>query len=305
MKNGTLAALAAYILWGILPIYWKTIEQVPAAEILAHRVVWSVVVVAVLLSAQKRWGWLKKVARKPAILVPFVGSTLLLTANWFIYLWANNNGHIVEVSLGYFINPLVNVLLGVLLLRERMRPWQWASIGLAFAGVAYLTISYGRLPWIAVSLALTFAFYGLIRKMASLGSIEGLTVETSLMFLPALVFLIFLGAQRNRRVRPGRRADDHAIGLCRPGHRDSADVVRSWGPQRAAVDAGRAPIRRADPAIPGRRGNLPRGVFRGADGWIQHDLGCAPAVLAGGRCDAPETGAGAFSRIRGKALRRR
>ena len=194
MKNGMLAALAAYTLWGILPVYWKTIEQVPAGEILAHRVVWSVVVVVGLLSAQKRWGWLNKVARKPAILIPFVGSALLLTANWFIYLWANNNEHIVEVSLGYFINPLVNVLLGVLLLRERMRPWQWVSIGLAFAGVAYLTISYGRLPWIAVSLALTFAFYGLIRKTAPLGSIEGLTIETSLMFLPALAFLIFLGA---------------------------------------------------------------------------------------------------------------
>jgi chloramphenicol-sensitive protein RarD len=193
MKNGTLAALAAYTLWGILPIYWKTIEQVPAGEILAHRVVWSLMVVVVLLRTQKRWGWLNKVAQRPAILVPFVGSTLLLAANWFIYLWANNNEHIVEVSLGYFINPLVNVLLGVILLRERMRPWQWASIGLACVGVAYLTISYGRLPWIAVSLALTFGFYGLIRKTAPLGSIEGLTIETSLMFLPALVFLIFLG----------------------------------------------------------------------------------------------------------------
>jgi chloramphenicol-sensitive protein RarD len=194
MKNGTLAALGAFVLWGLLPVYWKSIEQVPPAEILSHRVVWSLLVVLLLLAAQKRWGWLRKAARKPAILVPFAGSALLLTANWFVYLWANNNGHIVEVSLGYFINPLISVLLGVLFLRERMRMWQWGAIGLAFAGVAYLTISYGRPPWIALSLALTFGFYGLIRKTAPLGSIEGLLIEMSLMFLPAIIFLGYLGA---------------------------------------------------------------------------------------------------------------
>jgi chloramphenicol-sensitive protein RarD len=195
MRNGTFAALAAYTLWGILPIYWKLVERAPAAEILSHRAVWALVVVVVLLSVQRQWGWVGRIARKPAILLPFVATTLLLAVNWLIYLWANNNGHIVEVSLGYFINPLFSVFLGVIFLREHMRPGQWAAIGVAFAGVAYLTISYGRLPWIAVSLALTFGFYGLMRKKAPLGSVEGLTIETGLMFLPALIYLGYLAAR--------------------------------------------------------------------------------------------------------------
>jgi chloramphenicol-sensitive protein RarD len=195
MRNGTFAALAAYTLWGILPIYWKLVERAPAAEILSHRAVWALVVVVILLSVQRQWGWVGRIAQKPAILLPFVATTLLLAVNWLIYLWANNNGHIVEVSLGYFINPLFSVLLGVLFLRERMRPGQWAAIGLALAGVTYLTISYGHLPWIALSLALTFGFYGLMRKTAPLGSVEGLTIETGLMFLPALIYLGYLAAR--------------------------------------------------------------------------------------------------------------
>jgi chloramphenicol-sensitive protein RarD len=195
MKNGALAALAAYTLWGLLPIYWKLVERAPAPEILSHRAVWALVVVVILLSVQKQWGWLGRIARKPVILAPFVASTILLAANWLIYLWANNNGHIVEVSLGYFINPLFSVFLGVLLLRERLRPGQWMAIALALAGVTYLALSYGHPPWIALSLALTFGFYGLMRKKAPLGSVEGLTIEMSLMFLPALVYLGYLAAQ--------------------------------------------------------------------------------------------------------------
>lgn len=195
MKNGTLAALGAYILWGLLPIYWKTIEQVPAPEILGHRVIWSLAVTLGLLALRRRWGWLKEARRKPAILLPFVGSTVVLAINWLVYIWANNNGHIVEVSLGYFMNPLLNVILGVVFLRERMRPWQWAAIGLAAAGVAYLTLSYGRLPWIALTLASSFGLYGLIRKTAALESVQGLTVETSLMLLPAIGYLAYLGSR--------------------------------------------------------------------------------------------------------------
>ncbi len=195
MKNGTLAALSAYVLWGLLPVYWKAIEHVPAQEILSHRVVGSLAVALGLLALRRQWGWLKKAVRKPVVLLPYVGTASLLAVNWLVYIWANNNGHIVEVSLGYFINPLLNVLLGVAFLRERMRPWQWAAIGLAFAGVAYLTLSYGRLPWIALTLALSFGFYGLIRKTASLESVQGLTVETGLMFLPAIGYLAYLGSR--------------------------------------------------------------------------------------------------------------
>lgn len=191
MNRGTLIALSAYIAWGLLPIYWKTIEQVPPQEILSHRVVWSFVVVLGLLALQRNGGLLRRVAARPALAVPLVGSAALLAVNWFTYLWANNNGHIVETSLGYFINPLVNVLLGVVFLRERVRGWQGVAIGLAFAGVAYLTISHGSLPWIALTLALSFGFYGLIRKTTTLGSVEGFTVEMSVMFVPALAFLAY------------------------------------------------------------------------------------------------------------------
>lgn len=191
MNRGTLIALSAYIAWGLLPIYWKTIEQVPPQEILSHRVVWSFVVVSGLLALQRNEGLLRRVAARPALAVPLVGSAALLAVNWFTYLWANNNGHIVETSLGYFINPLVNVLLGVVFLRERVRGWQGVAIGLAFAGVAYLTISHGSLPWIALTLALSFGFYGLIRKTTTLGSVEGFTVEMSVMFVPALAFLAY------------------------------------------------------------------------------------------------------------------
>lgn len=193
MKSGTLAALVAYITWGLLPIFWKAIEHVPAQEILGHRVIWSLLVTLGLMALRHNWEWLKQAIERPKTLLPYVGAAALLMLNWFIYIWANNNGHIVETSLGYFINPLVNVLLGVLFLRERMRPGQWAAVGLAFAGVAYMTVSYGQPPWIALALALTFGFYGLIHKVGTLESVQGLSLETALMFLPALGFLVYLG----------------------------------------------------------------------------------------------------------------
>ena len=290
MRNGTLAALAAYTLWGILPIYWKPVERAPAAEILSHRAVWALVVVVILLSVQRQWGWVGRIARKPAILLPFVATTLLLAVNWLIYLWANNNGHIVEVSLGYFINPLFSVLLGVLFLRERMRPGQWAAIGLAFAGVTYLTISYGHLPWIALSLALTFGFYGLMRKTAPLGSVEGLTIETGLMFLPALIYLGYLAARGTGTFGSAGAADLAAPGRRRPGNGDSADPLYQGRPKRAALDPGRPAIRRTDPAIPRGCRDLPRGFFAVADDRVHHHLDGAPAVLARRSRDAQETG---------------
>lgn len=192
MSRGALAALTAYVLWGLLPAYWKAVEHVPAQEILGHRIVWSLAVTLGLLALGRQWDWLRRAAGRPAVLVPYLGSAALLGLNWFVYIWANNNGHIVETSLGYFINPLVNVLLGVVFLRERMRPWQWAAVGLAAFGVIYMAFGYGQLPWIALILAFSFSFYGLIRKTGGLEAIQGLAVETSLMFLPALGYLLYL-----------------------------------------------------------------------------------------------------------------
>ncbi len=191
MNKGILYAAGAYLLWGLLPLYWKALHNVPSSQIVAHRLVWSLVFVGLVLTARRNWGWLGKAIRQPRVLLIFALSGALLTVNWLVYIWGVNAGFIVETSLGYFINPLVNVLLGYVFLKERLRPLQWGALAVALAGVLYLTFSYGAFPWIALTLAFSFGFYGLIRKTAALNSAEGLFVETAVLFLPALGFLLF------------------------------------------------------------------------------------------------------------------
>ena len=171
--------------------YWKALHDVPSSQIVAHRLVWSLVFVGLVLTARRNWGWLGKAIRQPRVLLIFALSGTLLTVNWLVYIWGVNAGFIVETSLGYFINPLVNVLLGYVFLKERLRPMQWGALAVALAGVLYLTFSYGAFPWIALTLAFSFGLYGLIRKTAALNSAEGLFVETAVLFLPALGFLLF------------------------------------------------------------------------------------------------------------------
>jgi chloramphenicol-sensitive protein RarD len=190
-RRGIWFAIGCYIAWGLLPLYWKALHSVPAADILANRMVWSLVFVVILLAIGKNWRWVGRAVHDKHIMLTFTGTALLLSANWYVYIWAVNAGFVVESSLGYFINPLVSVLLGVIFLHERLRPWQWASIGIAAAGVLFLAFSYGHLPWIALTLAFTFAFYGLLKKRARLPALEGMALETGIMFLPALAFLIF------------------------------------------------------------------------------------------------------------------
>jgi chloramphenicol-sensitive protein RarD len=193
MQNkGTLAALGAYFLWGLFPIYWKLLQDVDASEILAHRMLWSFVFMLMLMAWGREWRWLKTAVSQPRILFLFVLSATLLGINWLTYIWGVTNGYIVDTSLGYFINPLVNVLLGVLFLRERPRNGQWLAIGVATIGVVYLAVSYGVVLWISLTLAFSFAFYGLLRKTSSLNSWEGLTLETAVFFLPAFGYLFFL-----------------------------------------------------------------------------------------------------------------
>lgn len=194
VKKGVLAGVAAYTLWGLLPVYWKALQTVPALEILVHRTVWSLVFVLLLQAVLRRWDWLRLVRQQPRMLRIFLGSTVLLSVNWLTYIWAVNAGHVVDASLGYFINPLVSVLLGMIFLGERLRPWQGVAVGLAAASVLYLTLGLGSLPWIALVLAGSFGFYGLLRKTAPLGSMEGLSVETALLSLPALAYLLALEA---------------------------------------------------------------------------------------------------------------
>ena len=194
MKRGPLLAAGAYLLWGMLPIYWRALVDVPALEILLHRIVWSLAVVLVLLALRQNWRWLADGLRHPAVFRVFLVTAVLLAINWLVYLWANNNGHIVETSLGYFITPLVSVVLGLLVLHERMRRGQWLSVGIAAAGVLFLVLTASGWLWISLLLALSFGFYGLLRKTARLGSLEGLTVEMAILFLPALGYLLYLSA---------------------------------------------------------------------------------------------------------------
>ena len=191
MNQGLLYALGCYGLWGVLPIYWKLLKEVPADQILSHRIVWSLVFMVIVLFFKKDWSWIKRLKEDPKLILTFIVISALISMNWYIYIWAVNDGHIVETSLGYFMNPLVNVLLGVVLLKERPRKIQWAAIGLAFIGVAYLTYIYGRLPWIALTLAFSFGVYGLLKKLVVIGPLRGLSLETSLLFLPAVAYLIW------------------------------------------------------------------------------------------------------------------
>lgn len=182
--------IAAYVLWGLTPLFWPLLEEAGEVEALAHRIVWSVLVVVALLSFTRGFGRVRALGRRSVLLLGVAAA--IITANWGTYIWAVMNGHVVEVSLGYFINPLVTVLLGVIVLRERLRPIQWAAVGIAFVAVAVLTVEYGRPPWIALIVAFSFGTYGLIKKQLNVGAIEGFGVETALLLLPAATFLVML-----------------------------------------------------------------------------------------------------------------
>lgn len=190
MKKGLWLALATYLLWGVFPLYWKMLQDVPAMQLLGHRIVWSFATLLFVILISRQSHALRAKINGRALLI-YLAAAFLIGINWLTYVWAVNAGFIVETSLGYFINPLLSVLLGMIILREHLRPWQWLPIGLAAVGVAYLTYTYGSLPWIALTLAFTFAIYGLVKKTAPLGSLYGLTLETGILFLPALLYLTF------------------------------------------------------------------------------------------------------------------
>ena len=191
-RKGFLFGLGAYALWGVFPLYWTLMAPADAFEQLGHRVAWSAVFMVALVVALRRRESLRRVVASRRNLRLLVIAAVTISINWGLFIWAVNNGHVVETSLGYFINPLVTVLAGVLVLHERLRPLQWVAVGLAGVAVAALTVSYGRPPWVALSLAFSFATYGLVRKQASVGAVEGLTVETLLVAPVALVFLGWL-----------------------------------------------------------------------------------------------------------------
>ena len=193
MSRGLLACIGAFVLWGLFPLYWHELRNIPAFEIMAHRIVWCALFVVGYLTLSQGLGWLKVALARPRVPLMLAASSALISVNWGLYIWAVNNGHVVESSLGYFINPLVNVLLGVLVLRERLNPAQWSAVGLAAIGVCWLTWQAGAPPWIALTLAVSFGSYGLIRKIAAVEAVPGLGVESVFLFLPAVVYLTWIG----------------------------------------------------------------------------------------------------------------
>jgi chloramphenicol-sensitive protein RarD len=188
MNKGVLYAISAYVLWGFFPLFFKLISIVPPLQILAHRFFWSFLFLIILIVVLRQFPKFKSSINK-RILVSYFLAGVVLAINWGTFIYAVNTGHTVESSLGYFINPMVSVLLGVIFLKEELRLGQWIPVGLAAVGVIYLTVAYGAIPWLAIVLALSFGLYGLIKKLSPLDSLPGLTLETGMLFIPALVFL--------------------------------------------------------------------------------------------------------------------
>lgn len=189
--TGLWVAAGSFVLWGLMPLYWHLLRTVPSLQIVAHRVVWSAVLVSAWLFWKHGRGWVRDTLAAPRIAWMLAISGALISCNWGLYIWAVNAGHVVEAALGYFINPLLNVVIGVLFLRERLRPLQWVAVAIATAGVLWLTLGYGNFPWIALVLACSFALYGLIRKLAAVAPIRGLGVESAYMLVPALALLLW------------------------------------------------------------------------------------------------------------------
>lgn len=192
MRKGILFAGSAYFLWGLFPIYFKTLHEIPALEILLNRMLWSLLFLLGVLTWRKQWAWIATTIQQPKLIASFAISALMLSGNWFIYIWAVNHDHVIDASLGYFMTPLVNILIGSVWLRERLRPIQWLSVALAATGVVWMTVQAGRLPWIGLLLAITFGMYGLLRKTSSLGALEGLSLETALLFPFAVAWLTWM-----------------------------------------------------------------------------------------------------------------
>ena len=192
-RAGVLYGVAAYGLWGFLPLYWLLLDDAGSIEVVAHRVVWSLVVVLVILAVAGRLRGLTRLGRRGYGLLAV--ASVVVAANWCLYIWAVDTNQVIEASLGYFVNPLVTILLGVVVLREQLRSAQWLAVGIAALAVVVLTIDYGRLPWIALALALTFATYGFVKKKAGVGAAESLAIEAAVLLVPSVGFLVWLAAR--------------------------------------------------------------------------------------------------------------
>lgn len=194
-RPGLLYGFTAYLLWGVFPLYWPLLKPAGAGEILAHRVVWSLVVVLAMLAVLRRWSWLRTLGRRRLSLL--AAAAVVIAVNWGGYIYGVNSGQVVETSLGYFINPLVTIAIGVVVLGERLRPAQWAAVSVGAVAVVVLAVDYGRPPWLALLLAFSFATYGYLKKQADVGAVESLTVETAVLAVPGLAYVAYLQAQHS------------------------------------------------------------------------------------------------------------
>jgi chloramphenicol-sensitive protein RarD len=192
---GLLFGISSYVLWGVLPLYWPLLQPANSLEIVSHRAVWTLVFCLIVLALTKKIYSTLQVVKNPKAMAVLLLSTILVSINWLTYIWAVNHEHVVEAALGYYISPVIIIAFGIILLREKMRPLQWVSVAIAAVGVLVLTIDYGRLPWIAISLALSWGTYGLVKKKLNLGALEGLAIETLISLLPYGGYLIYLGKQ--------------------------------------------------------------------------------------------------------------
>jgi len=191
-RSGLLLGLGAYVLWGVLPLYFKAMSHVPAAQIVAHRIIWSLFFLAALASLWRRWPAIRTAVTTPRVALTLLVTAILIGVNWLVYVYAVLSGHVLEGSLGYYLNPLVNVLLGVFLLKERLTLFQKIAVGLAAAGVAVLAAGAGEALWISLTLAASFATYGYLRKIAPVDSLEGLSIETMMLTPLALGWILFV-----------------------------------------------------------------------------------------------------------------
>ncbi len=187
--------MSAYVLWGLFPLYWPLLQPANPLEIVSHRAVWTMVFCIVVLALTHALKSTLATFKRPKVAIKLLTTTILISINWLVYIWATNNNHVVEASLGYYINPLIIIAFGVILLKEKMRPLQWAAVSIATIGVIVLTVDYGRLPWVALALALSWGTYGLVKKQLGLGALEGLAIETMIAFIPYCGYLIFIGAK--------------------------------------------------------------------------------------------------------------
>jgi chloramphenicol-sensitive protein RarD len=192
-RSGLVFGASAYLLWGLFPLYWPLLEPAGTVEILAQRMAWSLVVMAVILRITRGFGRVRTVLANPRQRTLLLGAAVVVTVNWGTYIYGVNSGHVVETSLGYFINPLFTILLGVFVLGERLRPMQWVAVGIGTVAILVIAVDYGRPPWIALILATSFGLYGFFKKRAAVGAVESMTIETGAMFVPALIALAVVG----------------------------------------------------------------------------------------------------------------